>query len=335
MSFNRIVVIGLGSIGRRHYCLLKNTYPSADIRAYSARDLCSPKFAELSGIHLKQEIENFNPEVSVVASPSPYHVELATFLLNTGSHVLVEKPFSNVSDNILECIQLAKHKNLQIQIGYNLRYLNSLEMVRENIRQKKIGEIWGVRARVGQYLPDWRRNIDYRKSVSARADLGGGVLLELSHEIDYLIWLFGRPNTVNCRCGKFSSLEIDVEDNAKIILGYNDTGPIRGRSIGLEMDLYSLNTARTMEVIGSRGSIEWDAIKAQTTVATREPKEMEIHHHSNKDLELSYLRQWEAFSLTILERKFSYAGAEDALSVMEVIEACKKSSANNGAEVVI
>ena len=75
--------------------------------------------------------------------------------------------------------------------AYNLRFLPSLQAYRERIQFGVIGKVLSVRCEIGQYLPSWRPGSDYRQAVSASRALGGGALLELSHEIDYLRWIFG------------------------------------------------------------------------------------------------------------------------------------------------
>ena len=100
------------------------------------------------------------------------------------------------------------------------RYMPLFNNIKNIIDQRIIGNILAVNVYAGQYLPNWRSNSDYRDGVSANKSLGGGVLLELSHEIDYVIWLFGVPKSVICSAPKISNLEIDVEDIANIIFEY-------------------------------------------------------------------------------------------------------------------
>ena len=124
--------------------------------------------------------------------------------------VLVEKPFSDSLERLQDIANFASLHHIPIMIGYNLRFKASLLEVRKRILSGLIGDVLYVRASVGQYLPDWRPNSDYRKNVSAQKTLGGGALLELSHEIDYIYWIFGKPKQVSCRGAKLSSLEIEM-----------------------------------------------------------------------------------------------------------------------------
>jgi predicted dehydrogenase len=103
-------------------------------------------------------------------------------------------------------------------VGYNLRFMKSLKKFREILKKNTIGKILSIRSEVGSYLPSWRPDSDYKKSVSAIKKLGGGVLLELSHDIDYLVWLFGNVKWVSSTIHRQSNLKIDTEDTAHITL---------------------------------------------------------------------------------------------------------------------
>ena len=113
-----------------------------------------------------------------------------------------------------------------------------------------------ARAEVGQYLPDWRPTSDYCMGVSAQRALGGGALLELSHELDYLGWLFGPPARVTARGGRFSDLTLDVEDLVELLLEY----PSAPRLVSVHLDMLQRAPQRTCRVIGSEGTLVWDAI---------------------------------------------------------------------------
>ena len=120
----------------------------------------------------------------------------------------------------MSLINICQSKKIALMTAYNLRFQPSLQEFRKQIKQQRIGKILSVRVEVGQYLPNWRPESDYRKGVSAQKKLGGGVLLELSHEIDYISWIFGDYKWVKAHISKQSNLEIDVEDTAYLLLGF-------------------------------------------------------------------------------------------------------------------
>ena len=89
----------------------------------------------------------------------------------------------------------------QTQVGCNLRFLPSLQRLKDLIAQGVIGRIVRASFEAGQWLPDWRPRQDYRKSYSADPDSGGGVLFDLIHEIDAAYWILGDLTSGMC-CGK-------------------------------------------------------------------------------------------------------------------------------------
>ena len=114
-------------------------------------------------------------------------------------------------------LALCHQRRLVLMVGYNFRFYPPLQAMRQALVEGCIGRLISLRAEAGQYLPDWRPGSDYRQGASARRELGGGVVLELSHELDYIRWLGGEVESVGALVGKLSDLEIEVEDTAEIV----------------------------------------------------------------------------------------------------------------------
>ena len=120
---------------------------------------------------------------------------------------MIEKPLADRLEGTDALATEARDQHRKVQIAYNLRFHPGLLKLRDLIQTGELGRVFWVRAEAGQYLPDWRPSQDYRQSYTARRDLGGGILLDGSHEIDYLMWLLGKPVDVFCRSGKVSALD--------------------------------------------------------------------------------------------------------------------------------
>jgi predicted dehydrogenase len=178
---------------------------------------------------------------------------VAQALLNAGADVFVEKPLAASLDGVDELIASSQRTKRILQVGYNLRFHPVLTLVKRLLEDKAIGPVLYAHARVGQYLPDWRPQVDYRQSYTARRDLGGGILLDASHELDYVLWLLGNPVSVACVAGKASSLDVDVEDSATVLLGY-----ARGAHAVVHMDFVRRGYARTLELVGETGNLVAD-----------------------------------------------------------------------------
>lgn len=323
----RALVVSLGSIGNRHLRILTNALPTADIKVLRRAGAAQQVGAIEQFDKLSKAIE-FKPQCAIIASPAPFHIETALELANIGCHLLIEKPLSNSIYKVKKLLDLCEKKDLILQVGYNLRFLNTLQVFREKILNGTIGQVLSINSEVGQYLPSWRPNSDYRSSVSAKSELGGGVLLELSHELDYLRWIFGDINWMSAWLGKKSDLEIDVEDSAMLQFCF-DTGPIAQ----LSMDFFRQDTSRRCVAKGSHGSISWDAVEG--TVRIFEPKTASwatlLQHNANRDD--TYIKQIQHFLNSIRGHSVSQYAAQglDGLAVIEMVNAAKKSHLGNGA----
>lgn len=329
---DRILIVGQGSIGIRHAEISRKIFPNADIRILRHRDSVEISNYADSSLANKEEVKIFDPQIAVICNPSSFHIDIAIYLARYGVNLLIEKPLSNSLDRLDELIEITKKKNITVLVGYNLRYKESLIKFRDYINAKNIGKILSVHCEAGQFLPDWRPNTDYRKTVSAQKFLGGGVLLELSHEIDYLRWLFGEIEWVNGILSRQSNLEIDVEDYANLIMGLQNSTII----INLKLDFYRKDSTRTCIVHGEEGSLKWDAISGsvhQFNISKNEWEE--IFKESNLDNNQTYLSEWKDFVNCIEQKKQPKITLEDGLKVMQIIEATRQSSSSKGSKVFV
>lgn len=216
----KVVIIGLGSIARRHIMNVKILYPNSKIFAVSSSgqipEIVSEHIDEI-GIDIKQAIY-FNPDFAIVASPATFHFQHSKQLLAANIPTLIEKPVTADSQEARELITFSNQMKVPVCVGYCLRYLPAANIVKNTIKENQLGYIYNVSTHVGQYLPEWRKDKDYRSSVSSSAKLGGGALLELSHELDYLYWFFGELQYKYAVLRHTKELNLEVEEIADIVL---------------------------------------------------------------------------------------------------------------------
>jgi predicted dehydrogenase len=288
-----------------------------------------PKLANFVACSI-DEVRGFSPELAVIANPAPFHLEIAKVLVNLGCHLLIEKPISDTAIGVLELIKDCRAANIICQVGYNMRYSLSLLQFREFISADLIGRPLVVRCEVGQYLPSWRPETDYTKGVSANRRLGGGVLLELSHELDYLRWIFGEVEWVSSWIGNVGNLAVDVEDTAHLTLSCRLRGSCKSVIVNLNMDFIRRDTTRTCTVIGESGSLRWNGVSG--TVEFYEPGGKGWHELSadTGERDDSYRAQWKDFLSSIACSRKPLVDAEEALKVLEIIDAARVSAQNNG-----
>jgi predicted dehydrogenase len=324
-------VVGVGSIGKRHLRLLREALPSADIRVLRHSG-CQEPIEHADGCFEQIEAAiDFAPEIAVIASPAPFHLSAALPLAEVGTHLLVEKPVSDATEGVAELIALCEARGTVLQVGYNLRFLETLQLFRDVLNAGRIGSVLAANCEIGQYLPGWRPDTDYRKSVSAQKELGGGVLLELSHELDMLRWLFGEVSWLSAWTGRLGELDVDVEDYAMIQMGFDD-GPVAQ----LSMDFLRHNTTRTCTVIGSNGSLQWDAMTGEVKHYCPDARSWVGLITKCPDRDFSYRSQIKAFLAAIDGMPSNYAAkGQDGLAVLKLIDAARHSDAQQGRRVAI
>lgn len=206
MNRRRALIIGWGSIGKQHATSLNELgYDCARVSKYEG------SLARFDTI--REALEKFNPEYVVVATPTAEHFTCVAQLAEAGfrGRVLVEKPlFERVES-------FPRNSFSRVAIGYQLRFHPVLQNLKEELSQQRV---ISCHCYVGQYLPEWRPQTDYRASYSASSARGGGVVRDLSHELDYLLWMFGPARVIKAIGGKYSSLEIDSEDTVGITCSF-------------------------------------------------------------------------------------------------------------------
>jgi predicted dehydrogenase len=323
---DRVLIVGLGSIGKRHLGLARELLPNADIRVLRHQECASiPEYANGCYSSLDQAIA-FAPQVAVIATPATCHMDAAQPLARAGVHLLVEKPLSATPDGVPQLLQTCREQKTVLMTGYNLRFLPSLRRFRALLQENVVGRVLSVRCEVGQYLPSWRPDTDYRQGVSARRELGGGVLLELSHELDYLPWIFGEIEWVKATLGRQSSLEIDVEDTAHLVLGFASADDGHQLIGTLNLDFVRHDSTRLCTAIGENGSLRWNGLTGvveQFEVGAKEWRELFRHQHQRDD---SYLAEWQHFLGCIGELATPLISGEDGLRVLQIIEAARQAS---------
>jgi len=332
---HRVLIVGYGSIGQRHLRIVRESLPDVTIMVFRHRPTAAiPDKANLVTSSMN-DVLSYAPEAAIIANPAPFHLEVAKALVEMGCHLLIEKPISDKSCSVVDFLEAARAAGVICQVGYNLRYLPSLSRFRDLINERLVGQPLSVRCEIGQYLPNWRPDTDYRAGVSARSDLGGGALLELNHEIDYLCWIFGDVEWVRSWVGSVGDLDIDVEDTAHLILSFKSKETNKPVIASLNIDFVRHDTTRICTVIGSEGSLRWNGVTGVVDIYKSGGvgwEEYVVMPHQRDD---SYQIQWELFLNAIAESKTPLVSCKAGLAVLKIIEAAKASSHNNGAQEML
>jgi predicted dehydrogenase len=221
MKKKDILVIGAGSIGRRHALNLSKL--GARVSMYDTDQTSLLEFCKSKSftpvLNLERDMEKCNYSAAIVCTPNHLHIPYAQMGADAGIHLFIEKPLSHSFEGIARLIDTVKAKKLLAMAGFNLRFEPGLKFIKKNLDLKNVA--FAI-IEYGSYMPEWRKGVDYRKTYSANKSMGGGIILDDVHELDYACWLFGYPDTFHACYGKYSSFEIDVEDVADFHMKYPD-----------------------------------------------------------------------------------------------------------------
>ena len=263
----RAIVTGTGSIAKRHLRNLRQLFPEARLVVVErhAGAVIPPEIDAL----VAERYSDLNAaletpaDLAVVATPAPYHVQQAIALTERGIPTLIEKPLGADTAECAPLLAIEAAGKAPMLVGYCLRYHPVFQALEKALADKVIGRVYNLRAEVGQYLPNWRPGTDYRFGVSAQKILGGGALMELSHELDLIRALLGTPHAVTAVLARISELETDVDDVAEIITRHRYDGQEVVASVHL--DLYRRVPRRFIYIDGDAGSLELDFVQARLT----------------------------------------------------------------------
>jgi predicted dehydrogenase len=246
----KVGVIGAGSIGTRHITNLLKLGHEVIVFDPAMPD-------PIPGTKTTQTIDNLwsaKPTAVFVCTPTSMHLEHATLALMNHCHVFIEKPISHSLNGIKNLEKLAKLKNKHVFVACNMRFHSSIKRIKHALDKGTIGKIVSLHAEFGHYLPNWRPSQDYTKTYSANKSMGGGIVLDCIHEIDYVAWMLGKPKKVLCIKKKTSDLEIDVDDTADLMLEYDS------HTATIHLDYLQKVKRRGCTVLGTEGSISWMSI---------------------------------------------------------------------------
>ena len=323
LVIDRVLIVGFGSIGKKHLRNVRDILPKADIKIFSQ----SNKAEKISDGFFRDfnKALQFKPNIAIICSPANYHLSQSLKLIKQNCHLFIEKPLSNKLNNIEKLKILRDKFSLTVQIGYNLRFCRSIKYFKKMIDSNLVGKVFLCKCEVGKYLPSWRPASNYEFSVSAQKKLGGGVLLELSHEFDYLTWIFGEMKVLCSYISKKSNLNIDVEDNA-ILLMENRTKLKRKKiTFSVNLDFIRHDITRSCIAIGENGSLKLDLIRGEVSVWYKNKKNWKsLFKDSSHNLEYTYKDEITSFINNIKNNLKPLVTLEDGESVMKIVENAKK-----------
>ena len=296
----KVLIVGLGSIAQKHIAALKSVYNDPEI--YALRSSQSANIVEgVQNVYEISEISSLNIDFVIISNPTSEHKTSIEKLLPFKLPMFIEKPlFSELGQEAL--IQQIYDAGIATYVACNLRFLECLTFAKEYVHAKRINE---VNIYCGSYLPNWRPGVDFRKVYSANAEMGGGVHIDLIHEIDYAHWLFGQPLSVHSIKRNVSSLEITAVDYANFVLQYDQF------TVGIVLNYYRKASKRTCEIVCEDGTLLVDLLG--NTVAWND----EVIFKSDKNIISTYQDQIQFFDKQILTGKSNFNNVAEAYQILK------------------
>lgn len=257
-SIKKIAVIGCGSIGKRH---IQNFISlGQEVIAYNRSDSkrfeIEKKFNIPTFSSLNKLYKTFDTDLSVICTPANMHIKNAKLAIENNNHLFIEKPVSLINQSIDDLEKSISKAGLFSHIGCNMRFHYGPQKIKDYLNRKVIGRPIFSKIWCGSFLKNWHPKEDYKKMYSANKKEGGGVLLDLIHEVDLSYWLFKEPERIKAFVSNSQSLGIRTEDIADIIFLYK-------KNFHLNMNLNYLErpVKRGIFIHGTKGSIEWSLEK--------------------------------------------------------------------------
>ena len=251
----KALVLGCGSIGLRHIGHLRKLGLS-EIEAVDPSPDAREKVRAQTGIAATADPEAAlarRPDIVLVCTPAATHIPWVDKALAMGAHVFVEKPLSTGMEGTESLVKKVQSDGRVVQVGYNLRYHPAVRTAKGILDSGKLGKVVSAHLEFGLYLPKWWANKDYRTSYMANAELGGGLLLDASHELDLALHFLGAAEEVTAYGGKLSGLEIKGLDVIKALMKMRG-----GALVSVHMDCVQPTYTRSFVLIGENAALRWD-----------------------------------------------------------------------------
>jgi predicted dehydrogenase len=298
----KVLIVGLGSIARRHVDAIRTILPEARIHALRS----GTSSAGIDGVADIESWGNVPTDLDfiVISNPTACHFDTISQALVFQVPLFIEKPPLMNLEGADTLVARIREHSIPTYIACNLRFHPVIDWLKENLKNKRPLE---VQAYCGSNLAEWRQQQDYRLSYSARATEGGGVHLDLIHELDYLLWLFGSPLTSTAMTARISTLDIDSADSAHYWLTY------LGMRVSVLLNYFRADPKRTLEIVMPEET--WTADLLAGTILCSAGTEI---FRDTQTTDVSYRRQMEYFIRCIRTGSKPMNGLEESLETLKI-----------------
>jgi predicted dehydrogenase len=310
------LVVGFGSIGRRHFRRFRDLGCSA-MDVFRTGKATMPDDPGLHPDHVYFDYDEAlaqKPDIVVVANPTSMHVETTLKAVQAGCHVLIEKPISSSLDGCHELAAEATRSKVVVGIAHNQRYHPFLRYLREMITSgDPLGSPLMAHAHMGGYLPDWHPWEDYKEGYAARKELGGGSSLTNIHELDFILWLMGSA-TANAGVGMgLHPLGTDVDEASAFILKHES-----GAISALTFSLAHKPQRRTTDISFTGGNVHVDLIAGRMEIQFADGRTETVSPPDDWEIDHTYRDQAVDFIAAVNGNSGSFTTIEEAIVALRI-----------------
>ena len=329
MTEKHILVVGVGSIGKRHLrnfkslgCKVSAVDPRTD-RLDEASKWTEHGYRDLE----RASVTAVKFDGVVIATPPRFHFNQCLQLVKSELPILLEKPGTQTleqSEDLSNCLDTNK-----VLLAYCYRWWPSIIKLREYIQNGKVGRCLNANFTISAHIEDWHPWENYKDFFLANKWLGGGALLDENHFVDLMIWFWGMPRQVIARLDKISDFDIDVEDNVDIIFIYDN-----GLRVTMHLDLLGRPHEKSIVVRGTEGTLRWTTavdykcnwIKGHISGQIDELDVFDIDDTFNFDRNQMFIDEAKEFLDMIDGKAKASCTLQDGIKVLELVESCFESS---------
>jgi len=302
----RVLIIGLGSIAQKHIKALKSVDEKVEL--FALRSSSSEReysYPEITSIYNIDEL-SVVPDFIIITNPTFLHRQTIEDCLLLKSPIIIEKPVLGNPDEGNELSKKIEEAGVITYVACNMRFHPALQFVKQNLKPN-VHKIQEVNIYCGSYLPDWRPNRNFREVYSAKKEMGGGVHLDLIHEIDYCVWLFGRPTKYSSIKSSKSHLKISAIDYVHYNFEYQNF------NADITLNYYRRKPKRTLEIL-----FEYETWLVDLLESTIINDNGEILFKSDFNIMDTYLDQAKYFCRHIKLNKTMMNDFNEALQILEI-----------------
>lgn len=259
----KIIFFGLGSIGRRHAHILQKDF-SHQLFAFRSGKKGMGNPLGIPEVTRWTEVTALRPDVAFITNPTSDHVRTALVCARRGMHLFIEKPLSDRMAGLEDLIGICRRKHLTAYVAYCLRFHPVIKKIRQLLREKDVRH---VRVVCSSLLHRWRPGEDSKKSYSAHQAKGGGVILDLSHEFDYIHYLFGPVQRISGIKGRKGQVTVDAEDFADAVVVTEN-----GITANVHLNFASQHDERTIAIDFKGGFLSGDLLSGRIILHEKNAK---------------------------------------------------------------